>query len=435
MANKKHEPMASIIQYDGGDHILIWKHHIEDFNFGSQLIVHDGQEAIFFRNGRALNTFGPGRHSLVTNQLPLLEKFYKLPAETEAVLQSEVYFINTTTQLGLKWGTDSKVRVFDPGTGLHLELGASGEFSIRITNPRKLLLKVIGAGTQLSREDILGMETGTGMFRGMVMTHVKNYLAQVIRDEQISILEIDTRLLDLSAALRERINKELDVYGLEMPEFYVSRILLPENDPNFQAVRALCADTYLKVRTQEVLALEAEASKQHKLINALANQKRLLIEADTVAQQKIIQAKADAEALRLRSEAEVEDMKRKDYNYQQETARKVGMEAMKNGLAGGDGSCGGSGLGDLATLGVGLGAVGSIAGLTKNVIGPAFSSDDDDDDRWNCACGQANLIGNFCPACGTRRPAPGRTSPWNCPCGETGLTGNFCPECGRKRGD
>ena len=129
--------LASIISYDGDNETLVYKHPIEDFNMGSQLIVHESQEAVFFRDGQALDVFGPGRYELDTQKLPLLDKLCKLyliPIDDEMTFHSEVYFVNRATQMGLKWGTDSKVRLFDPASGLHVELGASGEFSIRVVD-------------------------------------------------------------------------------------------------------------------------------------------------------------------------------------------------------------------------------------------------------------------------------------------------------------
>ena len=74
MAEKiRKEGLASIIKYEGDNETLVWKHPIEDFNLGSQLIVHESQEAIFFRDGQALDLFGAGRYTLETQQLPLLE--------------------------------------------------------------------------------------------------------------------------------------------------------------------------------------------------------------------------------------------------------------------------------------------------------------------------------------------------------------------------
>ena len=69
---------------------------------------------MFFRDGQALDSLGPGRHMLETQSLPILEKFYKLPTDSSKTFHSEVYFVNLTTQMGIKWGTDTKVRVKDP---------------------------------------------------------------------------------------------------------------------------------------------------------------------------------------------------------------------------------------------------------------------------------------------------------------------------------
>ena len=126
----KKDGLASIIKYEGDNDTLIWKHPIEDFNYGSQLIVHESQEAVFFRDGQALDLFGAGRYTLETQQLPLLEKLYKLPTDTEGTFHSEVYFINKTVQMAIKWGTPEKVRFIDPLSGVPLELGASGELNL-----------------------------------------------------------------------------------------------------------------------------------------------------------------------------------------------------------------------------------------------------------------------------------------------------------------
>ena len=71
--------LISVIKYEGPNDVLIWKHPTEDFNLGTQLIVHESQEAIFFRDGKALDLFGAGRHTLTTQKLPLLDKIYKIP--------------------------------------------------------------------------------------------------------------------------------------------------------------------------------------------------------------------------------------------------------------------------------------------------------------------------------------------------------------------
>lgn len=435
----KKDGLASIIKYEGDNGTLVWKHPIEDFNFGSQLIVHESQEAIFFRDGQALDLFGAGRYTLQTQQLPLLEKIYKLPTDTEGTFHSEVYFVNLATQMGVKWGTDSKVRLFDPKSRIHIEIGASGEFSIRVTDSRKLLLKIVGTTGGLGQEQLLGSGNGKGFFRSMVMTQVKSYLAQTIKENAINILEIDEHLMALSGALRERINAALDEYGLTMPEFYVSRIVTPDDDPNFRRMKEQYAEQYLLVRQEGIRKAEAEAAADRKAVEAQTAARMKIIGAQGEAEALKIQKQAEAEAYRMQAEAEAAEMRMKGYTYQQETSRQVGLEAMKNGLGGGANAAGA--LGDLAGLGVSLGAMGSVIGMTKDALSPMTQDAAQMGAAvgaavaggWDCpVCGHKNITTNFCPDCGGKKPEA--KTGWDCAqCGTKNIQSKFCPNCGAKK--
>ena len=435
----KKDGLASIIKYEGDNETLVWKHPIEDFNLGSQLIVHESQEAIFFRDGQALDLFGAGRYTLQTQQLPLLEKIYKLPTDTEGTFHSEVYFVNLATQMGVKWGTDSKVRLFDPKSRIHIEIGASGEFSIRVTDSRKLLLKIVGTTGGLGQEQLLGSGNGKGFFRSMVMTQVKSYLAQTIKENAINILEIDEHLMALSGALRERINAALDEYGLTMPEFYVSRIVTPDDDPNFRRMKEQYAEQYLLVRQEGIRKAEAEAAADRKAVEAQTAARMKIIGAQGEAEALKIQKQAEAEAYRMQAEAEAAEMRMKGYTYQQETSRQVGLEAMKNGLGGGANAAGA--LGDLAGLGVSLGAMGSVIGMTKDALNPMTQDAAQMGAAvgaavaggWDCpVCGHENITTNFCPDCGGKKPES--KTGWDCAqCGTKNIQSRFCPNCGAKK--
>lgn len=401
---------------------MVWKHPIEDFNLGSQLIVHESQEAIFFRDGQALDLFGSGRYALETQQLPLIEKLYQLPTDTEGTFHSEVYYINLATQMGIKWGTDSKVRLFDPHSGLHLEIGANGEFNIRVIDSRKLLLKLVGTTDRLNQDQIVG--NGKGYFRSMVMTQVKTFLAQIIKEQIINILEIDSQLMNLSNSLREKINLFLAEYGLFMPEFFINSIQTPDDDKNFAKMKEQYAQQYLLIRQEEIKAAEARAAAERKAI-----------EAQTEARMKIIEAQGGAEAHRLQAEAEAAEMKMKGYTYSQETSRMVGMEAMQNGIISAEGGGVTGGLGDIASLGVTLGAMGGVMGMTKEAINPIFENANltgqtPTADTWDCSCGNKGATGNFCNNCGNKKPV---IDTWDCSCGNKGIIGNFCNNCGNKK--
>ena len=98
--------IAEIIKYEGDNSTFIWKHPCEDFNTTTQLIVHESQEAIFFMNGQALDLFGPGRHTLETQNIPLLRKFANTLLKTP--FHCEVYFINKTEQMAIRWCYDTE---------------------------------------------------------------------------------------------------------------------------------------------------------------------------------------------------------------------------------------------------------------------------------------------------------------------------------------
>ena len=437
----KKSGLPSVIKYEGDNQTLVWKHPIEDFCLGSQLIVHESQEAIFFRDGQALDLFGPGRYTLETQRLPLLDKAYQLPLNTEGVFHSEVYYINMVTQMGIKWGTDTKVRLFDPASGLHVELGASGEFNVRIVNARKLLLKLVGTTKTLKQDQLLG-NNGKGFFRSMVMTQVKSYLATAIREKAINVLEIDERLLELSEALRSRINPSLAEYGLELTEFFVNRVVTPDDDPNFRKMKELYAQQYLGVRQEQVRRSVAMAEAERKTVEAKTAAQMKIIGAQGDAEALKIQKQAEAEAYRMQAAAEAEEMRMKGYTYQQETARQVGVGAtVAMGMAGANGG-GAGGLGELASLGITLGAMGSVVGMTKDALNPVAGAATQVGQAvggaiaggWDCSCGAKNIQSKFCPECGAKKPEPKPADTWDCPqCGTKGITAKFCGECGCKK--
>ena len=444
--SERKKGVASLIKYEGGNDVFVYRHPIEDFNLGSQLIVNESQVAIFYKDGKALDEFGAGRYTLSTQNLPLLGELYKMPFGDSSIFHSQVYFVNMATQTGLKWGTDSKVRLFDPGSGLHVEIGACGSINLRVSNPRKLIVKLVGTESILTQRDIIasGDSYGTtgmqGKFRSLVMSEVKANLAHTIKAENINILEIDENIKLLSEKMIPPINEALAEYGLEIPEheFYITRILTPDDDPNFRRLKEQFASKTLKVREEEIKKAEAEAAQERKLVEAETERELKRVEAES----KLISAQADAEAYKMKAMAEAAEMKAKGYTYQQETARRVGVEAMKNGLFGEGG--GDSGIGNVAGLGVALGAMGGVMSLTKDALNPIVDNSSQigagfggvvsgaADNTWNCSCGRMSISTKFCPECGEKKPEP--VKGWDCPnCGIKGITSKFCPECGTKQ--
>ncbi len=450
--------LASIIKYEGDNETLVWKHPIEDFNMGSQLIVHESQEAIFFRDGQALDLFGPGRYTLETQQLPILEKLYRLPTDTEGTFHSEVYYINKVVQMAIKWGTPDKIRFIDPLTSTPLEIGASGELNLQVKDSRKLLLKLVGTQTGIAWGDREGFTRSVqSAFRPLIANTVKANLPAVIKQQQIDLLEVDERVGEISAALLEKLLPGFEEYGLTIPQFYVTHIVLPEDDPNFKRIRELHtvmlqsrvyqAEAAVKSVQAQSETVYRTAQEESKAAIAAAQRKAELERQTTQteiakreAERKLIEAQAEAQAQRMAGLTEAEIMQAKGYN-QKDVLEADVKKAYAAGLGQMGSNGGGSALGDIAGLGMTLGAMGSVIGMTKEAMTPMFGQTEQAAapmapaaaaapaaEGWNCACGQKGITGKFCPECGAPKPAPAET--WDCACGVKGLTGKFCPECG-----
>ena len=454
----KHDGLASIIKYEGDNETLIWKHPIEDFNLGSQLIVHESQEAIFFRDGQALDLFGPGRYTLETQQLPMLEKLYKLPTDTEGTFHSEVYFINKVVQMAIRWGTPEKVRFIDPLTGVPLELGASGELNLQVADSRKLLIKLVGTMKGIAWESGEGMAKSLQVaFRPLITSAVKVNLASVIKENAIDILEVDEKLELISAHLREKLLPGFEEYGLTIPQFYVTTVVLPEDDPNFKRIRELHTIT-LQTRVIQaeatVKTAEAQAQAQYRTAEEQskaaieAAHRQAVLEAQTTetevakraAERKVIEAQAEAQSARMTGLTEAEVMAAKGYNQKdvlQAEVQKAYAEGIGNmGPDSVSGGAGGSGVfGDIMQMGMGMAAMNAMApqfaGMMQGFGGQAQTppAAEAKPAGWTCTgCGKTGITSNFCPDCGAPKPV---VDNWTCPqCGCKGITSKFCPDCG-----
>ena len=390
---------------------------------------------IHLRNGQAI-LFETGGDILSQD----LAQLFQVGIDLQNV---DVFFLDTTGQVGIKWGTDSKVRLFDPASGLHIEIGACGNFSLRVCNARKLLVKLVGTASEFKQSEIMGdnspysISSVVGKFKSLVMSKVKANLARVIKENNINILEIDGYIDLISEKLGAAINEILEEYGLVMPEFYVTSIMTPDDDPNYRRLKQQFADKTLRVREEEIRKAEAEAAQSRRILEAQTEAQLKMVGAQGDAEAIRIKAQADADAYKAQAFAEAEEMRAKGYTYQQETARMVGVEAMKNGITGG-GSTGGSALGDVAALGVTLGAMGGVIGMTKEAMNPIMSSSSEIGGSvvsttigaWDCACGQKGISSNFCPNCGSKKP---EADTWDCACGQKGVASKFCPNCGSKK--
>ena len=430
----------SVIKYEGDNDTFVWKHPIEDFNTGSQLLVHESQEAIFIVNGKAMDLFGPGRHTLETENLPVLSKMYDLPTGKQNPFHAEVYFINQTTQMNIKWGTDTRINFIEPTTGLPLDIGAFGELNLQVCDSRKLLVKLVGA-----RSGIAWGEGGKNFtqslansFRPHIVTTVKSYLATAIKENNINILDIDSKLAQLSEYVGAKVSEGFEEYGLTVPQFYIRNVDVPQ-DGNAAQIRRLLSKSYLGVREAEIDADIQRAKLESDRVAA----EKLRIEAQAQADKAKMEAEAKAFETSAVGLAEADVMRAKGYSQRdvlQADVQKAYAEGIGNiGSGGGEGGNGGGGGGmmsDILGLSVGMAAMGAVGEKVGGVM-RGFNSNMNEADRsfaehsekpqgWKCSCGCEGNLGKFCSECGSAKPEL-----WDCPhCGAKDNKDKFCSECG-----
>ena len=319
--------ISQIIKYEGDNSTFIWKHPCEDFNSLTQLIVHETQEAIFFLNGQALDLFGAGRYTLETQNIPKLGKILNRTTGDKTPFHCEVYFINKTEQLSIKWGTDSKIQFIEPTYGFPISIGASGEMSLRVDDSRKLLLKLVGT------EDCLSQTKLVQYFRAFLMTKVKSYIAQAIKAKKINIFEIDEKLQDLSVALKELLRPDFEDYGITLERFFVTTIVKPDGDTQYEKFKELYFRQYADI---------AEA--------------KLRQQAD------LIYAQTEAQKIVIDSQAQATKRAQEGYTYAQERGFDVAQSVAEN-----------EAIGQFTNMGVGIGTMVGVGSVVGGMVGNAVN--------------------------------------------------------------
>jgi membrane protease subunit (stomatin/prohibitin family) len=209
----------------GSKSVLAWKFTGEDFNNNSQLIVSEAEEAVFIREGIAEAVFGGGRYTLSTNNYPFIGRLRSMLSGGVSAFNCKVYFVNLDHKLELLWGTDSPIQMRDPVLDVLTSIQARGSFSIRVADSKKFLLKLIGNNIQLFTQEEL-----TGYFRSAFLQSIKVAIASCVRESGQEILAIATELERIAEGLRPKLEPVLAEYGLNLVNFYVAAIDVPENE-------------------------------------------------------------------------------------------------------------------------------------------------------------------------------------------------------------
>lgn len=368
--------MLQLISQEMTNETLVIRKHIDDLTAKSQLIVYESQEAVFVKNGQALDLFAAGRYTLDTANIPLIKKFFANLFGGSAPFPCDIFFINKVSQLDFMWGTDAPIDLADPKYSMLVGVRANGQTGFRISDSRRFITKVVGMLNEYTAEAL------KKTVKGLILAPIKECIAQTIIEKQVSILEITPRLTEISSAIQNKLNSRISDLGITIEHFNVNAIMASDGD--MDALRKAKADMLSGMN----------------------------------------EANIEAYKIRTVSAARAEARATEGYTYADERRYDVLEGAAKNEGVGGS----------LMNMGVGLGVGSGVGGavgqmVDKMIVNPT-SSNNAVGEAVCSGCGANMPAGSkFCMNCGQPRP----TAKFCPECGTKAQDGaKFCMNCGTK---
>ncbi|MBA4489895.1 SPFH domain-containing protein [Paracoccus sp. S1E-3] len=185
--------------------------------YGAKLTVREGQAAVFVHEGQIADVFGPGLYILETNNMPILTSLQHWDHGFKSPFKSEIYFVNTTRFNDLKWGTKNPIIARDPEFG-PVRIRAYGTYSMRVTDPARFMAEIVGTDGEFTRDEI------AFQLRNIIVQE----FSRMIAGSGIPVLDMAANTDQLGKMVAKAIAPTIMQYGLEIPEFYIENISLPD---------------------------------------------------------------------------------------------------------------------------------------------------------------------------------------------------------------
>lgn len=266
--------LIDVVQYNGEGDDLLWRFPYDNLSTKTQLIVQEGQEAIFSSNGRIADVFGPGKQILSTNNIPILQKIINLPFGGNSPFKATVTFVNTTVRTN-KWGTMGLVSVKDYSlgdTGLLIKVGSYGNCSLRIIDSAAFIREFAGTMHIISADDF------QKKFREQISQYVKPSISRYFSENRSSITEINNYLVEIARYMQNELNSFFERFGISITDFAVAGINPDENDVNYrhileaqQSAAAMDIATDAEARRYAKLGINYQQERQLDIMQTAAS--------------------------------------------------------------------------------------------------------------------------------------------------------------------
>lgn len=320
--------ILDVLKYDGPNNVLVWKwrpqergpkrsellgnqrnHDVrqEELRFGTQLVVNQSQQAVFVKDGKIAGVFEAGRYTLSAKNLPVISKIIGLPFGSDSPFKAEVYYINRTVAMDTKFDL-IPFNMIEPNFRIPIPVTSRGSFAVKVSDTKLFLNKLLGTVPDFE------VDTLKNYFRGIITESVKTSITQMAREKNLSPLELESIVFEVSTVAKTYITNTFAQFGLQIELFNIEAIPIVDEDPRVKKI----VEDYQRLMSQDI-----------------------------------------EERMRLKRRAENIDI------YKVERSFDTSEKAAEN-IGGGDSGTGGI----LGTM-IGMGMVNSLANTMSNIMGNA----------------------------------------------------------------
>jgi excisionase family DNA binding protein len=220
---------------------------VADLRIGSQIIVRESQNVVFFRDGKALDTFGPGRHTIITANIPKLIDFVGKAFNDRTPFTAEVYFVSMREFADRKWGTPQPIIVRNPGMGLGVALlQGFGSYSLQVKDPQQFVVQICGA------QGIYRMSEIENRLRTMLLSKLQDLLGETAAKN--SVVDLIGLTEELGAGVRAKAQDDFAAIGLTLKSFYIGNLKPSEKSAEeLRAMGMLDMQTYTQLQAADAM--------------------------------------------------------------------------------------------------------------------------------------------------------------------------------------
>jgi len=211
--------IIDLVRWSPQGNTTIYAYRFPETNLSTytQLIVQESQEAVLFSKGQIVGKFGPGKHTLNTENLPILRSLFGIPFGGKNPFTAEVWFVNKLQPYNIDWETDS-MSIHDADYNTQLPLVAKGRYGLKVSDAEKFLIKIVGTKSEFSQDDL------TDQFFGEFSTRTKSTIVRFMNNHRIGFKGISGELDNLSEYLKGSMLTFWDNIGLDLTQFYITSI-------------------------------------------------------------------------------------------------------------------------------------------------------------------------------------------------------------------